>query len=216
MDLVLSDKYERIRKLLRRVDIGGLDVKTAVIAGKPYVEISNQVKKHGHDLVLKSVANRPASRSRSITRDDRDLLRNCPCPVWLVNALSKTNNGCIVAAIDKPEEGGTDDVLNRHILEVARSIALAEFRELHIVHAWQLFGESHLRARGTAAAALEVDRMTVREMTSRMDWLARTANHAETDSHRAAVDYLAADLHTIKGNPIVAVPELAEKLGVRS
>ena len=55
--------------------------------------------------------------------------------------------------------------------------------------------------------------MSVKEMTSRMDWLNRTANAARTDSHQEAVDYLAAELHTIKGNAITAIPELAEKLG---
>jgi hypothetical protein len=38
------------------------------------------------------------------------------------------------------------DALNCKILEMSTSLALAEFSELHIVHAWRLFGESHFRS----------------------------------------------------------------------
>jgi hypothetical protein len=44
-----------------------------------------------------------------------------------------------------PGELDTRHALNRQILEMDCSLALSEFAELHIVHAWEVMPESALR-----------------------------------------------------------------------
>jgi nucleotide-binding universal stress UspA family protein len=134
--------------------------------------------------------------------------------VWLVNGENVTGGGAILVAMDMPESE-TGNELNDSILSVSKSIALAEFRTLHIVHAWQLTGESHMRARGGVATNAEVDRLVKRERARRMAWLRETVNKAKSESERIATEYLAPDLHMIRGNPRKEIPRLAKRIGAQ-
>ncbi|HNP36854.1 MAG TPA: universal stress protein [Woeseiaceae bacterium] len=212
-DIAITVEQERIEKLLGRIDASDIVTNIKVLVGKPHLEIAREVRLNRHDLVIKSITGRRALRSLSARREDKELLRNCPCPVWLVNTNDNKDSGCILAALDMPAEGTARGGLNEHIIEVATSIALAEFRELHFVHAWYLTGEGHMRSRGTAAANLEIDRMIAREATKRMMWLQDAVNASSSDSDRIATDFLAPELHVIKGSPKNVVPDLAHKLG---
>ena len=209
MDSVIAMKFERIEKAIKFHKTNDVSIEIKVLVGKPHVEIARQVTANRHDLVIKSIA---GPRTHSIKKADRDLMRNCSCPVWLVNNADQTNNDCILAALDMPVDGGTNAELNEHILEVSRSIALAEFRRLHIVHAWHLLEEGHMRVRGGAATKLELDRMILHEAAKRMRWLRNTVKESRSDSQRIANEYLAPELHVIKGSPRNVLADLAEEL----
>lgn len=210
MDSVVAAKVKRIEKAIQSCDTKGVPIETKVLVGKPHLEISRYVIANHYDLVIKSIA---GPKANSIKRSDRELMRSCPCPVWLVNDADQSNNDCVLAALDMPVDGGVSIEMNEHILEAARSIALAEFRRLHIVHAWHLAEEGHMRARGGAATELELDRMILHEAAKRMRWLRDTVKTSRSDSQRIANDYLAPELHVIKGSPRMVVPDLAEELG---
>lgn len=212
-DSIVVDRLERIEALLRTVDSSDLSIDVKVLVGRAHIEIAQLVREGHYDLVIKPIAGRRAMRARSITRKYRELMRHCPCPVWLVNIADLSEDSCIVAALDMPDDGAISTRLNEYILQVSRSIALATFRPLHVVHAWTLPGEGHLRARGSAATDLEVDRMVAREAVNRMAWLQKAVNASRSDDDRIANKYLAPELHTVKGNASNVIPKLAEKLG---
>ena len=71
------------------------------------------------------------------------LLRNCPCPVWLTRAEENSNYACILAAVDfNPDiPDAIDQNLNQQILELSSSLALSDFAALHLVHVWDALGE---------------------------------------------------------------------------
>jgi nucleotide-binding universal stress UspA family protein len=78
------------------------------------------------------------------------LLRKCPCPVWLVKPEKADSYRRILAAVDvddnyPPEELKTRQALNGTVMELASSLAVSEFAELHVVHAWEAVGESAMR-----------------------------------------------------------------------
>lgn len=212
-DSIVADRLELIEALLATVDTGDLSVDTKVLLGRAHTEVARLARDGQYDLVIKPIAGRRAMRARSITREHRELMRQCPCPVWLVNVSDLLEDSCIVAALDMPDDGAISTPVNEHILQVARSIALATFRPLHVVHAWTLPGEGHLRARGSAESALEVNRMVAREAARRMTWLHNAVHTSRTNDERIANKYLAPELHAVKGNANKAVPDLAEKLG---
>lgn len=213
LDAFVADERDRLIRFVQAVDTEGLSIDIEVLAGKFHIEIARMVRRRGLDLVIKSVAGRRAMRARSVQRNDRALIRTCPCPVWLVNVADVGNVGGILAALEMPSPGEENDRLNEHIVQVARSIALAEFRPLHIVHAWNLAGERHLRARGNAASDIEVDRMVAQEAARRKAWLRNAAGVARSDSDRIAARYIAPELHVVKGNVSQVLPALADKLG---
>jgi nucleotide-binding universal stress UspA family protein len=126
-----------------------MEIETKVLTGTPFLEIIHEVQRHGHDLVIK-VPEISDWLDRLFGSDDMHLLRKCPCPVWLIKPGKPKAYRCILAAVDvddtyPPGELDTRHALNRQILEMACSLALSEFAELHIVHAWEVMPESALR-----------------------------------------------------------------------
>ncbi|MGB8712958.1 MAG: universal stress protein, partial [Onishia taeanensis] len=107
------------------------------LTGITFIEVIRAVLRDHHDLVIKTAENPEWSRLL-FGSDDMHLMRKCPCPVWLMKPEETTSYRRIVAAVDidvyqaEPEE----QALNDSILDVASSLALSEFAELHLVHAW--------------------------------------------------------------------------------
>ena len=50
--------------------------------------------------------------------------------------------------MDTDPGDGSKDALNHTIMELATSLAQLEQSELHVVHAWTMYGEQLLRRRG--------------------------------------------------------------------
>jgi nucleotide-binding universal stress UspA family protein len=127
-----------------------IEIEVKVLIGKPFLQIIREVLRSGADLVVK-MAESGAWLDRVFGSDDMHLLRKCPCPVWLVKSDSPKAYQRILAAVDvddlyPPEELNTRYQLNLQVLEIASSLALSEFAELHIVHAWKAIGEGEMRS----------------------------------------------------------------------
>ncbi|PSJ16155.1 universal stress protein, partial [Nitrosomonas supralitoralis] len=126
-----------------------IEIQTNVFIGIPFLEIIYEILRNGHDLVIKT-AEKCGLLDRMFGSDDMHLLRKCPCPVWLVKPESPKKYQRILAAVDvddyyPPEELEERYLLNLQILELASSLALSEFAELHVVHAWEAVAENLLR-----------------------------------------------------------------------
>lgn len=212
LDSVVTATRNRLTTLADELRARGIPTKLQVLVGKAHTEIARLVRSSNCDLVIKPIAEHGTIRARVERRENTNLMRHCPCPVWLVSAENPDSESAIIAALDMPDEADTNSELNENILRVARSIALAEFRPLHVVHVWRLFGEGHLRARGDARANRAVDQMVEREAAKRAIWLRETVSFARSESERLAIEFVAPKLHVVKGLVRQVVPELAEKL----
>lgn len=75
--------------------------------------------------------------SRAIfTHTDWQLIRNCPCPLWLVKPTPAVGAGqCILAAIDPLHEHDKPAALDRKILEEAQELSVTFGGDVHVVHA---------------------------------------------------------------------------------
>lgn len=115
----------------------GFPVDVDVVVGRKFLEVIRRVLENGYDMVIKP-AEDPGWLDRLFGSEDMHLLRKCPCPVWLMKPDDATNYRCIVAAVGfEPGDPESDeDALNTRILELASSLALSDFAELHLVHAW--------------------------------------------------------------------------------
>lgn len=126
-----------------------IDVDCKVLVGTAFVEIIHEVQRSAHDLVIK-VPEEAAWMKRLFGSDDMHLLRKCPCPVWLIKQGIAAPYRRILAAVDveprdESEANAAQMKLNMQILEMASSLALAEFAELHIAHVWRPIGETAMR-----------------------------------------------------------------------
>lgn len=196
-----------------------LEVNTLVLTGIPFLEIIRDVLRNGRDLVIKCPES-PAWLNRFLAGDDMHLLRKCPCPVWLVKPETSASYQRILAAVDvddsyPPEELKTRQALNTMVMELAGSMAVSEFAELHVVHAWHAFAESALRHSAFMRQPEGEVNVYVEEVqrrhAQRLDELMReTGERLGSD----AMDYLKPQLHLLKGWARQEIPALAERLQV--
>lgn len=59
-----------------------LDIHWDVVEGKRSLEALRSVLRNNHDLLIKPAEN-PSYTRRIFGSEDMQLLRNCPCPLWL-------------------------------------------------------------------------------------------------------------------------------------
>lgn len=212
-DAHVTEKTERLRRLVAAGGVSDLDVTVKLTIGKPHDELARMVRENQHDLVIKPFTGRSAMQYLSVMQKDCELIRSCPCPLWLVNVAERDDNNCILAALDMSAEGDSEERLNRHIVNIASSIAAAECRPLHFVHAWSLPGERNRRARCTPATDLEVDRMLAHEASMRKTWLQNRVGRPRSEMWCSASEKITPELHVVKGHANKEIPDLAEKLG---
>jgi nucleotide-binding universal stress UspA family protein len=129
----------------------GVEVGARLLWGPPIPSVIDAVRERGYDLVMKEAED---GRGTLFGGGDRQLMRRCPCPVWLFDPERSVSFGSVLAAVDV--SSGASEELNAAVIQVASSLASREGAALHAVHAWSLHAESLLRsrARGSQRARL--------------------------------------------------------------
>lgn len=198
IDTVLEAEHQKMEAKLARCspNTGGVTAESQIVVGSPALAIIERVLNADHDLVI-------------VTSDDDDedhatikrLLRKCPCPVWVIRPTRARIQRVLAAVNPDPAEAE----LNRAILEFAASMVSLYGGELHLAHAWELYGEA----------------------TMRSSWFVHTPPadlaallDGEQASHREALNALLAEagvegepwkIHLHKGSPAEMVRTLADK-----
>jgi len=170
-----------------------VDIQTKVLTGISFIEIVREVLRCKRDLVIKASDN-DKFLDRLFGSDDMHLLRKCPCPVWLDNSKSPKAYSRILAAVDvsdyyPSEELNTRHRLNLQVLEIASSLALSEFAELHILVAY--IGEVKDRRR--------------KSLDTLMD-------EAFSKLRQSSLEHLNPKTHLLEGSPRKEIPAFANKI----
>lgn len=189
-----------------------LDVR--LFSGVPYLEIIRKVLRDQHDLVVKPADSGGALKARLFGSTDLHLLRKCPAPIWLMKAPATAKLNKILAAVDigHETEKGPRDALSLQILELAGSLALAEFCELHIVHAWEVVGENILRGGRGGLSGEEVDSYVEEERERHRRWVEQLFQEATAQLSREAIDYIKPQVHLPKGWAKEVIPHLVRDI----
>ena len=196
-----------------------IEIDYSVLQGTPFLEIIREVLRKEHDLVIKC-PDSPSWLDRFLSSDEMHLLRKCPCPVWLVKSEGPTAYKRILAAVDVDEsyslaELATRRALNIQILEMAASLALSEFAELHIVHVWESVYEAVSGFVFSPDISPERKAMNIEhERRQHRQWLEAFVRENGNTATRDALDYLKPRLHLIKGEARREIPALAKALHI--
>ncbi len=191
-------------------------LQTRVLVGTAFLEIIREVLHNKHDLVIKA-AEEHDWLDRLFSSDDMHLLRKCPCPVWLIKPKHQDSYQRILAAIDVDHNYPEDElesrlILNRQIMEMASSVALAETAEFHVVSVWDSLGESIMNTTMTSTPEDEIEgyvRREHRQIQENMDSLVEsTINKLGNEARK----YIQPFTHLIKGNARQEIPILARKI----
>ena len=194
VDGLLESEVVNLDKTLQRWDEqGSIDAEVNVEVGDPALKIIECVIAHGHDLVVVT-----SDEDREDRSTIRRLLRKCPCPVWVVRP-TRARTQRVLAAVN-PDPGEAE--LNRTILQLASSMVRLHGGELHVVHAWALFGEAKMRSSAFMHFPRdEIDELVEEERSSHDRCLTELL-----DSTLSSDD--APQVHLLKGSPATVVPEL--------
>jgi nucleotide-binding universal stress UspA family protein len=134
---------------------------------------------------------------------DMHLLRQCPCPVWLVGARGGRLRR-ILAAVNTSAAETIERGLNTTILELAVLLKEFEGANLTILQAWTVYGESLLSRRVSAkemAEHVEASRRAAEEGVS-----------AFIEPFRQRLQDI--DMQVVKGDPEKVIPHFVESHGI--
>ena len=214
LDVVASDKQAWLENAVNSTATDGVPIDTKVLIGKPFIEIIRQVLRSDHDLIIKCADADSSLREKLFSSTDKHLMRKCPCPVWIVKPSEPHKYLRILAAVDQVTEEPEKDALNRQILEMSTSMALSEYCEAHIVHAWEVFGEAVLRSHKWGFSESEFETMLAEEAAGRRRWLEDLVKDYGVSTDHNNADALDIQLHVVKGPAEAVVAELARELAV--
>jgi universal stress protein E len=191
------------------------EIETRVLVGVPFLEIIREVLRSDHDLIIKV----PETRDfldRLFGSEDMHLLRKCPCPVWLIKPAKQKAYRRILATVDvgdsyPPEELASRRALRWQILELASSLALSDFAELHVAHAWEPVAESALRGVMHTPEEKYIDYVEQerRDHAASLDGL---MHDVTGDLGQDALNYLKPRTHLVKGSARKEISALAKQI----
>jgi nucleotide-binding universal stress UspA family protein len=202
--LVLQEYKSRLENSAKTARSLGVRPATKVLVGDPALEIVRDVIEQQRDLVIMTAEGKGGLKQRLFGSTSTHLMRKCPVPLFVMKPSRRKRFHQILAAIDPEVTGDARDTLNALILELGLSLSAREDANLHVVHAWTLFGESLMRGRGGMYAA-EVDRAVRQEAEKR---------HRVVQSLLAKHSVTGCQLHLPKGDAAEAIPRLVGKLAV--
>lgn len=169
------------RSLRRRVDRCvaavpddvDVDVSAVVEIGHPVLSVLSRVIAARHDLLVLSVGDETDPHETALVQR---FFRRSQCPVWIIRPTRSTSVRVLAAA--DVDEGAED--INAEIVRTAQTLAGPD-GELHLVTAWELYGESTMRS----SAFVQVDPNDVARMRAGVGASHRTAAVDLVASHAA-------------------------------
>ena len=196
-DLLADQLRQELTDRVAKVDTA-VTAQIAVDVGVPFISIVERVLREEHDLVI-ITDDGPDSPMASTTKH---LLRKCPCPVWVMRPKEVPEHR-VLAAIDPEPDDPAE--MNRLILDLASSHAGLNSAELHVAHAWSVYGETALRTSPfLRSSGAELDELRQQTMDGHLDRL-------EESLARHGVGGLDHRVHLVEGDPGDVIPFLAEK-----
>jgi nucleotide-binding universal stress UspA family protein len=133
------------------------------------------------------------------------LMRKCPCAVWVVKPGRATRRDTVMAAVDAPV-GQSPEPLSTKILDLAAALARAQGGRLHVVHCWDVDGSEAEMLRS------EITDDTRRAILQRHERRHRDAVEPLIARHRGSLDEIEA--HLPRGPVQPAIVSLAEQRDV--
>jgi len=192
-----------------------IDIRVQVLTGTPFLEIIREVLRDRHDLVIKA-ADKAGLITRVFGSTDMNLLRKCPCPVWLHKHGHDEPYHRVLAAVDFDESSGTEheSTLNRDIMDLAAALAQREHSELYVGHAWYPKGAELLETRAHGLTQEEIDEYVNETRACAERRLSDLMLRVERRVGQEVWREVRAQPRLTKGPARRAIPKLAEELHV--
>lgn len=199
-DLLAREKSEQLKKLVAGISKQDLEVKTKVLVGRSSVELIRQVQRGQHDLVIRAAKGEHSRRASFFGTTSFELLRKCPCAVWLFKP-GPISIDRILASVDATPDDEQHAQLNQRILAAMQTVAQFERAAMHIVHAWSIYGERLVRDYMKTHEFAELEKSLSDESRSALAALANTIGLSEA----------ANQVHLLRGEPQTEIPRFVRE-----
>lgn len=185
------------------VDTGAMEIAIKTERrSAPAICIIKHVLKGSVDLVIKQAEQKESGKGFKAL--DMDLLRQCPCPVWLCQPIkSHRQNIKIAVAIDAESEVEEGRDLSIQLLSAADMLAKDCNNEINIISCWDYEFEEYLKnnpwTRMPAEKVMEIVAGAGDSSLGALSALIKEANVASK-----------ANIHHLKGKPEKLIPQFIE------
>jgi nucleotide-binding universal stress UspA family protein len=115
---LVEHRRERLAAMAK--DVPDVPITTELLRGRPASAVIQEILRANHDLLVRSHGRDLAESPRPFGAVDMELLRHCPCPVWLVGRPAPATRWRILAAIRATTTEPEELSLNANIMDWAR------------------------------------------------------------------------------------------------
>jgi universal stress protein E len=203
----LAETEKRLMRIEDGIRHAGIDnVQAIILDGAPAPSLIREVESGAHDILIASIEAGNTFRERVLGSTSTQLMRKCPCPVWVVKPGQPVPYRRILAAVDPfaPHDGALE--LSEKILGLAASLAERDGAELHILHAWDVDGPDLETIRSETVPSVRED-ILMRHKERRETGLAELMS-------KHPLDGLTHQVHLPRSDAAVAIRELAKDGGI--
>lgn len=146
-ELLAAEHGRRLNSMCQGLTAEGIKLSTAVLHGRPFVQLIREVESQGCDLLMRDASGGDEKGSLFFGSLDMRLMRNCPCPVWMVRPKPVAILERVLVAVDPFPADDEGERLNSRLVDLAASVADSENGTLHVVSAWTVRGEPLLKTK---------------------------------------------------------------------
>jgi nucleotide-binding universal stress UspA family protein len=200
-NLVVKEYQSQLEEFVASARQQGVSAEWKFVVGTPFLEIIRAAMAEKHDLVMMTAEGSGGFRERLFGSTSLHLMRKCPCPVWVMKPSRRSHFLRIMAAVDPNPAENSHDALNAVILQLASSLTQQDGAELHVAHAWTMFGEAMLRSRGMLGET-EINEYFQEELRRHQVLVqALIAKHTHGEAR----------IHIVQGMAEFVIPEIAKR-----
>ena len=203
---IAAAQTDMIEELADNVRDTEIEVTTGVLEERPIAEaILHQINERNPRILVKGTHYHSAAERAIFVDTDWQLIRACPCPLYLVKPKDVRESPVIVAAVDPTHSHDKPAALDQAIVETAQHIAAQTNGEVHLLHTYhRLVGVGSEATRTFKPIEIPLD-----ELDKRIK-----AEHREKlDELAAEYDIDADHVHQLPGRPRELVPMFARTQG---
>lgn len=201
----LQSKLLQTREAVK-VSETDVPVKIEIESGSaPAVRIIRHVLSNNYDLVIKEAESNEGNKGFKAL--DMELLRQCPCPVWLCRPIKRHRNEIRVAvAIDPASEGKEARELSKRLLQLSRSVADTCSGELTVISCWDDVFEEYINNYLHETPEEKLRRIFQEAESSHSDSLNDLIQQSKISGKKT--------VHHVRGRPHAIIPKYIEDKGI--
>lgn len=191
---ILQEAEDALKALVKGLNADHIQIETRVVTGQPWHEMTKAVLRENFDVVIAGTRNAGALERLLFGGTGLRLLRNCPCPVWIVKPREDDGETHWLVATQ------LDDV-GQNLLNLAVSGSTVFDAKVHVLHAIEYESARRL---GLNAEEMKQHRDEVKQQRS--NTLNEQLTHTDYRTTPHGVELVIAE-----GQPYLSVLEAIEE-----